>query len=79
MQRDNVNFAKPIHCFQWDNIYVYDFAAAKFQGLWADGPDISKQKAPEGRAPAHLLALLIALIAVVVLLVSLRLSKSPRG
>jgi hypothetical protein len=78
-QRNSVNFAQPLHCFQWDNIYVYNFAAAKFQGLWSDGPDISKQKAPDVRAPAHLLALLIALIAVVVLLVSLRLSKSARG
>jgi hypothetical protein len=78
IQREHVNFAEPIHCFQWDNIYVYDFAAAKFQGLWSDGPDTSEQKAPNVRVPAHLLALLVASIAVIVLLLSLRLSRSAR-
>jgi len=29
--RNNVNFAKPINCFQWQNVYVYDFAEARFQ------------------------------------------------
>jgi len=29
--RDNLAFAKPIHCFAWQNIYVYDFAKAGFR------------------------------------------------
>jgi hypothetical protein len=29
--RTNVEFAKPISCFEWQNIYVYDFAKARFQ------------------------------------------------
>lgn len=30
-QRDNVNFAQPLHCFDWQNIYVYDFAQRRFR------------------------------------------------
>ena len=29
--RDNVNFATPIHCFEWQNIYVFDFAKGVFE------------------------------------------------
>ena len=29
--RDNVNFATPIHCFEWQNIYVFDFAKRVFE------------------------------------------------
>jgi len=29
--RNNLNFAKPITCFEWQNVYVYDFAKARFQ------------------------------------------------
>jgi hypothetical protein len=29
-RRDNINFAKPIACFPWQNVYVYDFATGKF-------------------------------------------------
>ncbi len=25
-RRDDIDFAKPIHCFEWQNIYIYDFA-----------------------------------------------------
>lgn len=28
--RDNVNFATPIHCFQWQNVYLFDFDKRQF-------------------------------------------------
>jgi hypothetical protein len=37
-RRDNIAFAKPISCFQWQNVYVYDFAAGKFQTDLAYAP-----------------------------------------
>ena len=30
-RRDNINFAKPLTCFEWQNVYVYDFATGRFQ------------------------------------------------
>ena len=30
-RRDDINFAKPIACFEWQNVYVYDFHKGKFQ------------------------------------------------
>ena len=30
-RREEIDFAKPINCFEWQNVYVYDFAKAKFQ------------------------------------------------
>jgi hypothetical protein len=77
-QRTSVNFAQPLHCFPWDNIYTYDFAAAKFQSTWSDGPEVPERLAPEDHTPAHLLALLITLIAATLLLVALRVSRFAR-
>ena len=65
-ERTNVDFAKPIHCLQWDNIYIYDFAAQAFHATW---PDLSPLQAPEKRlpdfSPALLAILLIALLAAI--------------
>ena len=37
-RRDDINFAKPITCFEWQNVYVYDFAKGRFQTNLADVP-----------------------------------------
>jgi hypothetical protein len=37
-RRDDINFAKPITCFEWQNVYVYDFDKGRFQPNWADVP-----------------------------------------
>jgi hypothetical protein len=37
-RRDNINFAKPLTCFDWQDVYVYDFAKRKFQTNLADLP-----------------------------------------
>ena len=42
--RTNLRFAKPITCFEWQNIYVYDYATARFQtdltflASWEESP-----------------------------------------
>ena len=45
-QRDNLNFAKPISCFGWQNIYVYDLAAARFRTTLADVPTWEEPATP---------------------------------
>jgi hypothetical protein len=37
-RRDKINFAKPLSCFEWQNVYVYDFDKGKFQTNLADLP-----------------------------------------
>ncbi|HYA30436.1 MAG TPA: hypothetical protein VEI95_16595 [Acidobacteriota bacterium] len=37
-RRDDLNFAKPISCFEWQNVYVYDFDKGFFQTNLADVP-----------------------------------------
>jgi len=37
-RRDDVDFAKPITCFRWENVYVYDFDKQKFQTDLASVP-----------------------------------------
>ena len=37
-RRDNVKFAKPINCFEWQNIYVYDFDKGRFETSLANVP-----------------------------------------
>ncbi len=37
-RRDNVKFAKPINCFEWQNIYVYDFDNGRFETSLANVP-----------------------------------------
>ena len=36
--RNNLEFAQPINCFAWQNVYVYDFAKAVFQNDMAALP-----------------------------------------
>lgn len=44
--RDNLNFAQPISCFEWQNVYVYDFAKARFQSDLAVLPSWEEPPAP---------------------------------
>ena len=36
--RDDIGFAKPISCFEWQNVYIYDFDKGKFQTDLAYAP-----------------------------------------
>ncbi len=37
-RRDNINFAKPVTCFEWQNVYVYDFDKGRFETSLANVP-----------------------------------------
>ncbi|HEX9143345.1 MAG TPA: hypothetical protein VGA09_03670 [Candidatus Binatia bacterium] len=37
-RRDNIAFAKPITCFEWQNVYVYDFDTGRFRTDLAYAP-----------------------------------------
>jgi hypothetical protein len=72
-RRDDVRFAKPIHCFEWQSIYVYDFANEKFQTQLTGMP---WWQAPAMLVDAHLLIIFATLcIAFAVIAIS-RLRKS---
>lgn len=66
-RRNDVRFARPIHCFDWRSIYVYDFAAGKFRTQLAGLP---WWEVPPLVVDVHLLltfaALLIALALVII-------------
>jgi len=57
-RRVNINFAKPLTCFEWQNVYVYDFAKARFEANWTDVP---KPQAPAMRVALYLLITLAIL------------------
>lgn len=64
-RRDDINFAKPISCFEWQNVYIYDFKTARFQTDLALAPtwDEPAQPVASRRQPAvfYGLTILIAL------------------
>lgn len=63
--RDDIHFAKPIACFEWQNVYVYDFAKAGFQTDLAAAPkweEPAPPVAPERRAIVIALWIAIALV-----------------
>jgi hypothetical protein len=47
--RNNLEFGKPISCFEWQNVYVYDFAKARFETdlnalpTWEEPPVAAKK------------------------------------
>ena len=74
-RRDDVNFAKPIACFEWQNVYVYDFAKAKFQTNLADLP---RRQEPYALVPMYLLELFVTLFSAFVLVNLSRLRQVPQ-
>jgi hypothetical protein len=70
--RNNVNFAKPITCFEWQNIYVYDFAKGNFQIGLADAP---RSEEPPLGVEVYLLALFITLFIAFALVMFSQLGK----
>jgi hypothetical protein len=57
-RRDYINFAKPLSCFEWQNVYVYNFANGQFEANWADVP---RRAEPYIRLLAYLLVILVTL------------------
>lgn len=70
-RRDDIDFAKPIHCFDWQNVYIYDFKTARFQTDLALAPTWD-EPAPAVAKPSlplvGVVAMGLALIALVLLL-----------
>src|SRR5918994_98398 len=57
-RRHDIGFAKPISCFEWQNVYVYDFDKGTFQTNLADVP---RWREPYVRVSVYLLAIFVTL------------------
>ena len=73
-RRDNIKFAKPITCFEWQNVYVYDFDKAKFETHLADFPGREK---PAARVNIFLVITFVTLLAALALVAYSRFGKFP--
>ena len=76
-RRDDTNFAKPIHCFEWRNVYVYDFGTRKFETEFADLPFPSREE-PYIRVNVFLVMAFVILFTALALLRLLRLRQVPQ-
>jgi hypothetical protein len=74
-RRDDIDFATPITCFEWQNVYVYDFDSEKFQTDWAYVPSWEKPYMPVN---VYLVVLLATLLLALALVTCLCLGKFVR-
>jgi hypothetical protein len=79
-RRDDVDFARPIACFEWQNVHVFDFDDGRFQTRLADAPWWEE---PPMRVNVYLLVIFVALFIGFALVAFLRLrgfrsQKAPR-
>jgi len=72
IRRDDINFAKPITCFEWQNVYVYDFDKATFQ---TDLAYVPKWGEPDMRVNLYLLVILVTLFIAISLVTFSRLGQ----
>jgi len=73
-RRNDINFAKPISCFDWQNVYVYDFAKASFHSNLADVP---RWEEPTARVDIYLLVIIITLLLALALVIFSRCVPLP--
>jgi len=73
-RRDDINFATPLTCFGWQNVYVYDFERDKFLTNIADVPKwaepsalIEKPQEPSAPMDVYLVIFVTLIIALAVL------------
>ncbi len=71
-RRENLDFAKPIHCFAWQSVYVYDFAKAKFQTNLASVPSWEEPTPPVNN---YRLVIVVALLIALAIIIFVRLNK----
>ena len=71
-RRDDIAFAKPINCFEWQNVYVYDFDKARFQ---TDLASVPKWGEPQARFNVHLLVIVVTLLIALALVIFSRSDK----
>jgi len=74
-RREDTNFAKPITCFEWQNVYVYDFNRGRFEANWADVP---RRGEPYMRLVVYLLVIFVTLFIALALVTFSRLGKFVR-
>lgn len=72
-RRNHINFATPLSCFQWQNVYVYDFAKGVFQTNLADAP---AWPLPSVQVQPYLLVIVVMLFIVLALVTFARWSRS---
>lgn len=72
-RRDETNFARPLTCFRWQNVYVYDFASGRFQTQWAGVPWWEE---PERRVDRYAVAVFMALFIALAVVAYSRLGRS---
>ena len=83
-RREDINFATPLTCFGWQNVYVYDFERDKFLTNIADVPKWAEpsaliEKPQEPSAPMDVyLVIFVALIIALAVLVFTALSNLLR-
>jgi len=84
-RRDDINFAAPLTCFGWQNVYVYDFDKKKFHTDIADLPRwaepsalVGKRQEPSAPMDLYLVVILITLFIAIALLILTPLSNFLR-
>jgi hypothetical protein len=72
-RRDQIDFARPINCLEWQNVYVYDFDKGAFQTNLADVP---RWEEPYMRVNVYVLLIFVTIfIAIALVIFSLRNKK----
>jgi hypothetical protein len=71
-RRDDIDFARAIACFEWQSVYVYDFAKARFQ---TDLADLPRWEEPHVREDMYLLVILVTLFIALALVTFSRFGK----
>jgi len=71
-RRGDTEFAKPITCFEWQNVYVYDFDNGRFQ---TDLANVPKWEEPDMPEDMYLLAIFVALFLALALVAFSRFGK----
>jgi len=74
-RRNDINFATPLSCFKWQNVYVYDYGKGKFQTEW---PDLRQPHEPYTLVPAYLPELFVTIFTALALASCLRLRQLPQ-
>jgi hypothetical protein len=84
-RREDINFATPLTCFGWQNVYVYDFDREKFQTDIAAVPKweepsalVEKRQEPSARIDLYLMVIFVTLFIGLALLIFTPLSNFLR-
>lgn len=84
-RREDINFATPLTCFGWQNVYVYDFDRGKFQTDIANLPRweepsarLEERQETPARIDLYLMVILVTLFIALALLIFTALSNFLR-